>query len=46
MKVLLFIALCAVIAVSFYGIGVALGNWIGKRQKMQNEVKQNGSKHV
>lgn len=46
MKILLYIGLCLVLGVSFYWIGRAIGNAVGKRQKMQNEIKQNGSKHV
>lgn len=46
MKILLYIGLCIVLGVSFYWIGRVIGDAVGKRQKMQNEIKQNGSKHV
>lgn len=46
MKVVLFIGGCIVIGLTFYWLGRAIGDYVGKKQKFQNEVKRNGSKHI
>lgn len=46
MKITLFILFCIAIGVVFYVLGRVIGNWIGKKQKMRDEVMRNGSKHV
>lgn len=44
MTVLILIVVCIVLAVVFFGLGSALGNYIGKKKKFQDEVLRNGSK--
>lgn len=46
MKITLFILFCVVVAIVFYALGRVIGNWVGKKQKMQDEVMRNGSKRV
>lgn len=41
--VLILVSLC--VGVGCFFIGRFFGNWIGKKQKMQDEVMRNGSKH-
>ena len=46
MKILLFIVGCIAIGFAFYWLGRAIGDYVGKKQKFQNEVRRNGSKHI
>ena len=46
MKIVLFLGGCIVIGFAFYWLGRVIGDYVGKKQKMQNEVKRNGSKHI
>lgn len=46
MKITLFLLFCIAIGVIFFALGRLIGDRIGKKQKMQDEVLRNGSKHV
>lgn len=46
MKILLYIGVVILIGLVAWGIGAFFGTWFAKKQKLQNEVRRNGSKHV
>lgn len=45
MSVFILILITISAGVGCFFIGRLLGNWIGKKQQMQDEVRRNGSKH-
>ena len=45
MNLLVLLLISVAVGVGFYLLGRLIGYWIGKRQKMQDEVLKNGSKH-
>lgn len=46
MFILYVIGISVLAGFSFFFLGRLIGNAIGKKQKMQDEVLRNGSKHV
>lgn len=46
MTLLILLLVCAGLAILFWGIGIFVGNRIGKAQKKRDEALRNGSKHV
>lgn len=46
MKILIIILFSLLLGVVFFALGNLIGNGVAKKQKMQDEVLKNGSKHV